>query len=177
MKLTRELPPPSEIPDHIQDRDLVRQEALNNIQLFKSAASRGLWALALFITVSIGALWDFSFFPSLPPAIRALLGRPPSATMISSALVLYTFSAIILIFSRMMSGSGSYSGLSHVGYLAAFYTFYHFARTLDENFWAVFVAGLAVLSLESYHIWNYCSDAIRKEQEVLDAIEKKKNWP
>lgn len=154
------------------DRDLVRAEAVRRIERFRNRSNRGLWAMALFIAVSTAAMRDFGALPPLPETVRALLGHPPSATMISGALVIYTFSAIILVLSRMMSGSSQFSGISHVGYLTAFYVFYHFARALDENFWAVFAAGFTILALESYHVWTHYSEEIRKEQEVLDAIER-----
>lgn len=170
--MRREKNSAADIPATPQNRDMVRDEAIRRIERFRARSSRGLWAMALFIAVSIAALGDFSFLPALPETVRALLGRPPSPTMISGALVLYTFSAIILILARMMGGSEQSGGFAHVGYLTAFYVFYHFAHAMDENFWAVFVAGLTVLGLESYHIWTFCSDAIRKEQEVLDAIER-----
>ncbi|RNC72728.1 MAG: menaquinol oxidoreductase [Desulfuromonadales bacterium] len=154
------------------DRDLVKQETLQRIERLRTKSSRGLWAMALFIAVSIVALNDFSLLPSLPEGIRAALGKPPSSIMISGALVVYTFSAIILILSRMMGGSEEYSGFSHVGYLTAFYGFYHFAKALGDNFWAVFAAGITILGLESYHIWNFCSEAIKREEEILAAIER-----
>ena len=88
-------------------------------------------------------------------------------------LILYIFSAIILTLSRMMSGSGKYSGISHAGYLAGFYVFYHFSGTLPENFWAVFVAGITILGLESYHVWIYCSEEIAKERETLTALDQR----
>lgn len=172
MKSAQELHPPSEQTGTQPDRDLVEAETRRRIERLRAKSNRGLWALALFIAISTGALWDFSFLPPLPETIRALLGHSPAPIMISGALVLYTFSAIMLTLSRMMGGSQQYSGFSHVAYLSAFYVFYHFARAMDENFWAVFVAGITILGLESYHIWNFCSEAIRKEQEVLDAIEK-----
>ena len=128
--------------------------------------------MALFILFSIGALRDFSFLLSLDESIRATLGHPPPANMISALLILYIFSAIILILSPMKSGSGKYSGISHVGYLAGFYVFYHFSGTLPENFWAVFVAGITILGLESYHIWIYCSEEIEKEREILASLDR-----
>jgi hypothetical protein len=172
MKRTRPGSPQPDVPGTPPDRDAVRQETIRRIKQLRSKSNRGLWAMALFIAVSIVALGDFSILPSLPPSIRATLGKPPSALMISGALVLYTFSAIILILSRMMGGKEEYSGFAHVGYLTAFYGFYHFARTLNEYYWAVFVAGLTILGLETYHIWNFCNEAIRREQEVLDTIER-----
>lgn len=129
-------------------------------------------AVALFILFSIGALRDFSFLFFFDESIRTALGPPPPVNLVSALLILYIFSAIILILSRMMSGSGKYSGLGHVGYLAGFYMFYHFSNTLRENFWAVFVAGITILGLESYHLWIYCSEEIEKERETLAALDQ-----
>ena len=115
---------------------------------FSASLPAELLVSALFLLLSMAALSDFSFFPSFPANIRTILGRPPSVNMISAVLLLYIFSAIILILSRMMSGSGKYGGVSHVGYLAGFYFFYHFSGKLPENFWAVFAAGVTILGLE-----------------------------
>lgn len=147
-------------------------EALENIRRIKSRANRSMFSLALFVAISIGALRGFDFLPSFSPHFRALLGRPPSSNMISAALMLYSFSAIILILSRMMSGAGVNTGLAHVGYLSGFFFFYHFAGAMEANFWAVFAAGVTILSLESYHTWTRCSEDIRKEQETLSEIER-----
>ena len=127
--------------------------------------------MALFILLSIVALPDFSLLIFLDESIRAALGHPPPANLISALLILYIFSAIILTLSRMMSGSGQCSGLSHVGYLAGFYFFYHFSGALTENFWAVFASGVTILGLESYHIWIYCSEEIEKERETLAGLD------
>ncbi|HEY7746226.1 MAG TPA: menaquinol oxidoreductase, partial [Desulfuromonadales bacterium] len=91
--------------------------------------------------------------------------------LISTALVIYSFSAIILILSRMALNSGKFGSISHVGYLSAFYGFYHYARALGDNFWAVLAAGVTVLSLESYHTWTYCRGQIREEEEKLSRLE------
>lgn len=136
-------------------------------------ANHGLFALAFFIAISIGALRDFDFLPPLPDRIRAILGHPPPANMISALLLLYSFSAIILILSRMMSGTGGYGGVAHVGYLTAFYVFYHFAGAMEENFWAVFAAGMTILGLESYRIWTHCMEEIVKERESLGERENR----
>jgi len=138
------------------------------IRRLKARASHGLYSMALFIALRTGAVRDFDFLPSLPPKIHALLGHPPSANMISTALLLYSFSAIVLILSRMMSGSGSFGGFTPVAYLAGFYFFYHFSGGMEENFWAVFAAGMTILSLESYQVWNFCTEEIKKE-EVIQA--------
>jgi hypothetical protein len=149
----------------------LREETLANIRQLHGKLTKELLSIALFLLLSIAALNNFSFCPSLPDAIRAALGRPPSANMISAVLLLYIFSAIILILGRMMSGSGRYGGVAHVGYLAGFYIFYHFSGKLPENFWAVFATGATVLGLESYHLWIYCSEAITREREVLASLD------
>jgi len=154
-------------PDFREKRDRLRRETLANIRKLQRKFTMELLAAALFLLLSIAALSDFAFFPSFDEKFRAVLGSPPSVNMISSVLLLYIFSAILLILSRMMSGSGKYGGVGHVGYLAGFYFFYHFSGKLPENFWAVFAAGVTVLGLESYHLWIYCSEEIEKEREVL----------
>lgn len=159
-------------PDFGETDARLRKEALANIRKLQGKMTRELLSTALFLLLSIAAINDFSFCPSLPDAVRAALGRPPSVNMISAVLLLYVFSAIILILARMMSGSGRYSGVSHVGYLAGFYIFYHFSGKLPENFWAVFATGTTVLALESYHLWIYCSEEIAKEREVLESLDK-----
>jgi len=143
-----------------------------NTRRLRALANRGLFALALFIGLSIVAIRDFDVLPSFPPHFRELLGHPPSANMISGVLLLYSFAAIVLILSRMTTGSDKFGPYANVGYLAGFYFFYHFSGALEENFWAVFASGLTILSLETYHIRTYCSEEIRKEQDALSGIRR-----
>jgi hypothetical protein len=137
------------------------------IRRLNARPGHSLYAMALFIALSIGAMRDFDFIPSLPPAIRELLGHPPSADMVSAALLIYSFSAIIKVLARMMSGDGKFSGFAHVAFLGGFYFFYHFTGAMEENFWAVLAAGMTILGLGSYHIWAWCAEEIRKEEEAL----------
>ncbi|KAF0219623.1 MAG: hypothetical protein FD174_1878 [Geobacteraceae bacterium] len=172
---------PHQINDSDIDPDLHKKvtEVLGNIRRLKAKAYRGFYIIAIFMVVSIGAVRDFDFLPSFSPHIRAILGRPPSSNMISAALMLYSFSAIILVLSRMMSASTHYSGIAHVGYLAGFYFFYHFSGALNENFLAVFAAGITILGLESYHIWTFCMEEIKREEESLEDLSnvyRKKRW-
>ena len=160
-----------EKPDLRENRDRLRRETLANIRRLRGKFTAELLAAALFLLVSIAALNDFAFLPSLPENVRAALGRPPSVNMISALLILYVFSAILLILSRMMSGSGKYGGASHAGYLSGFYFFYHFSGQLLENFWAVLAAGATIFGLEGYHLWIYCSEEIEREREVLAALD------
>jgi len=150
-----------------------RRESLARIGRLQRKAGNGPICLAVFLAISIAAQQDFSIIPSLPDDVRTMLGHPPSPSMISAALVLYSFSAIILVLTRMVSGVEKYGGITHVGYLAAFYMFYHFANALGDNFWAVFAAGLTVLLLESYHLWTLCNFEIRKERDLINQLDRK----
>ena len=95
-----------ETPDFRKNNARLRKETLANIRKLQKKLTKELLSVALFLLLSIAALNDFSFFPSLPEHIRAALGRPPSVNMISAVLLIYVFSAIILILARMMGGSG-----------------------------------------------------------------------
>jgi hypothetical protein len=156
----------------------------DKIRRLRARSNRTLYVMALFIALSIGAIRDFDFLPSFPPRIHAFLGESPSAGMISAALLIYSFSATILILSRMMSGSGSSGGFIQLGYLAGFYLFYHFSGAMQENFWAVFAAGMTILGLESYQLWTWCREEIRIQEEILAELERNRpkddkpdDWP
>ena len=138
------------------------------IRQLKARSSRGLYNVVAFIAVSIIAVANLTTYQSLPESFRIVLGTPPSATMISAALIVYSFSAILTILARMTLGSGSYGGMTHVGFLTVFYAFYYFSGYLEENFWGVFAAGMTVLGLEAYHIWNWCAEEIRRQREGED---------
>ncbi len=145
------------------------------IRRHQAMANRGLWGLAIFILFSIAAQQNFGILPEISPEIRRLLGPSPPIKLISIALAVYAFSALILILSRMMSGSQTYRGWAHLGYLSAFYAFYYYGQALRENFWAVFAAGLTILGLEYYQIWTHCTEAIRKEKQLLASLGEKRN--
>ncbi|GAM08885.1 hypothetical protein OR1_01159 [Geobacter sp. OR-1] len=155
------------------DFDRLRRESLARISRLQRKSGNGPLCLALFLAISIVAQQDFSVIPSLPDEVRDMLGRPPSPNMISAALVLYSFSAIILVLTRMVSSSEKYGGIAHVGYLSAFYMFYHFSNALHDNFWAVFAAGMTVMMLESYHLWTLCGYEIRKEKAYIEQLDRK----
>lgn len=141
------------------------------ISKLERKAYSGAYILSAFILLSIGATLDFSFLPSFSPAIRKSMGAPPPADLISVALIVYVFSAVILSLARMMEGSEKTGGITHLGYLAAFFFFYHYSGNMDVHFWAVFAAGTTIISLESYQLWNFCRDEVLKEREVLQELE------
>lgn len=153
------------------DKECLRRESQRKIRSLRVKSLRGAWAFSTFLLVSIWALNDFVFLPLLPESMRNMLGSAPPVNMISGLLVLYSFSAIILILARMMSGAEPSGGMIHVLYLSAFYGFYHLAASLAENFWAVFAAGMTILALVSYHNRIWCTALIREEEEILRKLD------
>lgn len=158
------------------DFERLRREGEKKIRKLQSRANNGLWAMVLFIAASIGAFRNFDFLPPIPESARTFLGEAPPTELINAALIVYTFSAIILILSRMTLGSGKAGAMAHVGYLTGFYIFYFFARALEDNFWAVFAAGVTILALSNYHLWTSSNDAIHKEREALALLERREKF-
>jgi len=149
-----------------------RHELVCQIRSLQRQASRGLWLLTFFLLSSLLAYSGFELLPSLSPSMWEFLGSPPPAHLISAALFVYIFSAIILILGRMMEGRNTRGGWQHLGYLMVFYGFYHVAGELEAHFWAVFATGLTVLALEGYRIWTSCTDLIRENQEALERLDR-----
>ena len=146
--------------------ELLRRELLREIERLNRFSHRGLVAFSLFLAISLLAWWGFPVFPA-PDTVIAVLGKPPSARIIGSVLLLYTFSAIILSLSRMTTGIEHRSSFCHVGYLGAFFIFYYFGKSLEDNYWAVFGAGITILGVESYRIRTFCAEGIAKLREDL----------
>jgi len=162
-------PPPDEVsPDP-------RAASLAAIRRLHRRASHGLYVLAAFLLLSFAALDNFSFLPVTTPAFRETMGAGPTDNFINMALVVYLFSAAIMALARMMSGSGQTGGLAHLGYLGAFYGFFHYSGALADNIWAVLGSGITILSLEAYQLWNYCQEEIRREQETIANLDRKQS--
>ena len=149
-----------------------RQEILQRIRSLKQQMRYSKFWMALFFLISIGAAVNFRFLPPISSEIKEILGASPPPTLISIALIVYAFSALILILGRMNTGSTRFRGWSHLGYLTAFYLFYFYCDLLRDNFWPVFIAGLTILGLEDYRVWSVCSEAIKKEEEILSIVKK-----
>jgi len=150
-------------------RDSYSQDIQREILRLRRLSNRGLWAMSLFMLVCMAAWSGFPMI-ALPESFIASLGKPPSGQIISITLLIYTFSAIILSLSRMTAGIEHRSSFCHVGYLTAFFLFYHCAKALDDNYWAVSAAGITILGVESYRIWSYCSENIAKKNEQLEYV-------
>lgn len=152
--------------------DPLRKQVQAKIKKYEMLSSSGLWVLALFTALSMGAYEDFAFLPPLSGGLRNLLGEGPPVKYINWALVVYGFSALILALTQMANNNKPRGSLAHLGYLGAFYLFYHFSGGLSDNFWAIFVAGLTILGLQSYHVWNYYHEQMYEQREILAELEK-----
>ncbi len=151
--------------------DLLRQELTREISRLHRLSSRGVMALSLFMVVSLFAWWGFPLLPA-PDAVIAVLGKPPTARMVSIALLIYTFSATILSLTRMIAGIEHRSSFVHVGFLTGFFLFYYFGKALDDNYWAVLGSGITILGVESYRIWSFCSEGIAKNREDMEFVNR-----
>jgi hypothetical protein len=156
----------------LPDINPLRKQVQAKIKKLELYSSSGLWILALFTALSMGAFRNFDFVPPLSESIRAALGAGPPVKYINWALVVYGFSAIILILTQMASDKKPRGALAHFGYLGAFYLFYHFSEGLQDNFWAIFAVGLTILGLQSYHVWNYYHEKIYEQMEILEELDK-----
>lgn len=162
---------PADITAGMDKADLLRQELLKEISRLHRLSARGILALVLFLLVSIFAWWGYLFLPA-PETVSAYLGKPPPARIISLALLLYTFSAIILSLSRLAFGTEHRSSLGHAGYLTVFYLFYYFGKSLEENYWAVFCAGITILGVESYRIRVFCAESIARKKGDIEYLNR-----
>ncbi len=149
-----------------------RDDHLARIRALQRVSGRGLWLVVSFLLVSLFAYAAAGKDSVFGAQVRRLFGAPPEPHWISAALFVYIFSAIILTLGRMMEGTLTGKGWSHIAYLAAFYAFYLTTGTLEENFWAVFATGITVLSLEGYRFWTICSEKIRESQEEIERLDR-----
>jgi hypothetical protein len=168
--------PATEAPEMLDKRDSLHLSILNDIRKLRRRSLKGAWALSLFLLLSVFAWLNFPLLPS-PATLIAQLGNPPPAASISAAFIIYTFFAIILSLSRMISDIEHYGIFGHIGYLAGFFFFYHVAGALDDNYWAVFASGMTILGVEGYRLRQLCQEGITRSSERLAYLEKTGRLP
>ena len=150
----------------------MRQKIQEKIRLCEQRSNYGLWALALFVAISIAANSQFHLLAELALKWRSILGPPPPTSWINGALFIYSFSAVIQVFTRMMQGTEPKGTIYPVIYLLLFYLFYGASGALIEHFWAVLAAGITILGLESYSCWNYYQTELRGAREELERLDR-----
>ena len=139
----------------LPERDALRQRIETRIRRLERVSGNGLYSMLLFLLVSLAAFDDFSILPDLSNETLEMLGASPPVELIALALVIYTFSGIIRTLSSMSRNIKPYMGLMHAAFFTGFYTFYHLAGALQDNFWAIFFAGISVMGLENYYLWSH----------------------
>jgi O-antigen/teichoic acid export membrane protein len=166
-----QLGPQSDV-QQVPGREDLRQRIEARIQRLERASGNGLWSMVLFLSVSFFAFDGFAILPDLSNNVRKMLGAPPPGEMISLALVVYAFSSIVRTLARMSHNIKPYAGLMHVAFFTAFYTFYQLSGVLQDNFWAVFFAGISVMGLDNYYLWAHSNNAVRKERALLESMRR-----
>lgn len=166
-----QLGPQSDV-QQVPGREDLKQRIEARIQRLERASGNGLWSMVLFLSVSFFAFDGFAILPDLSNNVRKMLGSPPPGEMISLALVVYAFSSIVRTLARMSHNIKPYAGLMHAAFFTAFYTFYQLSGVLQDNFWAVFFAGISVMGLDNYYLWAHSNNAVRKERALLESMRR-----
>jgi O-antigen/teichoic acid export membrane protein len=169
--MSQAMPKPEGQP--VPGREDLRFRIEDRIRKLERASGNGLWSMVFFLMTSFAAFDSFSFLPGISAEMRRLLGTPPPAAMISLALVVYAFSGIVRTLARMSRNIKPYLGLMHAAFFTAFYIFYHLSGALQDNFWAVFFAGISVMGLENYYLWTHSNAALHKERALLKSMQEK----
>jgi O-antigen/teichoic acid export membrane protein len=136
------------------------------ISHLRTLGRRPWWVLAGFTLISILAIPGFLLSP-LTPEMRQVLGSPPPLVLLNLALVVYTFSALVLSLARMINGADAARCWVPLLYIIPFYLFYYSADALRENYWAIFAAGLTVTGMECYRCWTWVKESLLEEEKAL----------
>jgi hypothetical protein len=126
----------------------VRQE-----QVMHAQTRRNLWALLIFLLVSIAVLpvRQVQFFELLPAEVHPFLGAPPPVFLVTVALFVYVFATLVLLAYRLLDGQPPVWKHRDLALRLVFYALYLFAGGLDSHFHGVLIAGLLLFVLEQFH--------------------------
>jgi hypothetical protein len=144
---------------------LENDEAGRSVETLYAKSHRGLWPLVAFLALSIWARSGFRFVPAIPASWRNFLGAPPPPSLINAAFALYLVSALVISLMRMAGQVAPGSVFRPLGYLAAFYAFHHISGSLPDNYFAVLIGGVVLLSLEYYRSLQYYRQKIQELTE------------
>lgn len=161
---------PSEAATHFLDQIHAKIGALH------AQSRHGLWNIVIFLICSMAALLirDIHILDYFSESVRQVLGAPPAPFLIHIVLAVSTISGLIIIGGRLANDAEPGRRWEQLGHRTAFYFFYFFSNALNQYFLIIFLAGLAVLLLEHYHIWSHYAKAIRHEQEMMKKVSL---WP
>lgn len=132
------------------------------VEALEAKSHRGLWPLVAFLSLSIWARSGFRYIPPIPENWKSFMGAPPPPALINALFVLYLLSALILSLMRMADEIEPTSSFRHLGYLAAFYGFHFVAGSLPDNYFAVLIGGVVLLTFEYYRAFQYNKQKIQE---------------
>jgi hypothetical protein len=132
----------------------------------------GLWSIFLFLAASAVALHfrDLTLSGSLPAGLMEQLGPAPPVVLVNVVLGVSTLCSLIAIVGKIHENRRPGNTWVHLWFRLFFYLLYFISNSLNEYFYVVFISGLAVLSLQHYNVWNYCSRAIESKMGVWDSM-------
>ena len=130
---------------------------------------KNLWGLIIFLLISIDAysFRHINLFEISSEPIRQLLGTPPPAFLISLALAVYCFSAVLMSLTSIAKGIRPSPSWKHLFYRTIFYLFYSFCGALAAHHLPVLLIGLFLYGLEQVHVWVYNAKAVEQHKELL----------
>jgi hypothetical protein len=129
---------------------------------------KGLWSIFFFLAASALALHfrGLTLSGSLPAGLMEQLGPTPPVMLVNAVLGVSTICSLIAIAGKIHENRRPGNTWVHLGFRMFFYLLYFIANSLDEYFYVVFISGLAVISLQHYNVWNYCSRAIESRMDA-----------
>ncbi len=132
-------------------------------------ARQNLWELLLFLLFSMAALaWQqTNLHQQFSEEFRQLLGMPLPATLLSLALGVYLFTAVIQVLVRQSHDTSLAMRSFHLVFRSVFYLFYSFSGVLAEHFAFVFASGLALYGLEQASLWLRLSRPAEDQPELV----------
>jgi hypothetical protein len=135
----------------------VRQE-----QVMHAQTRRNLWALLVFLLVSIAALplRQVQLFELFPAELHPLLGAPPPVALVTAAMFVYVFATLVLVAYRLQGGQPPVWKHRDLALRIVFYALYLFAGGLDSHFHGVLIAGLLLFTLEQFHGLCYTQEGM-----------------
>lgn len=133
---------------------------------------KGLLGIFIFLAASATALYfrELTLSGSVSPAFMELLASTPPVILVNIVFGASTISSLIMIAGRIHDDREPGNIWTHLWFRVFFYLLYFIVDSLNEHFYVVFISGLAVLALQHYNIWNYCSRAIEVKLDAWDNL-------
>ena len=149
-----------------KERDTLKADIDGLYQLSR----KGLLGIFLFLAASASALnfRELTLTGTMSTDLMELLASTPPLILVNIIFGASTISSLIIIAGRIYFNLRPGNIWTHFWFRVFFYFLYFIANSLNEYFYVVFISGLAVLALQHYNIWNYCTRSIEEKQDAWD---------